>query len=402
MAEPEKLDPVAPHVEDIYGQLFVYTLDPSVTDADRSAAGVRTLAEVVAEAKVENLRRARDAATRSDMADGTVIERVWRDPSPADLAARLGEAPHHLWIDGNELVLLCRSSAREVLVGGGFEMPLWRVGDSDLWEVTVRIRGLERAVLSLRLMECEEPGNHGEHTHRATLKWRGPEAPSAVAVEAPLEAHTFRSRALGSERVITVQLPERKPEAVVFAADGWLRAGPLRVLEGQGLVRPTAVIGTESAAREGSIARAWEYSYGRNPARFDAHREFFVREVPAWVEERYAIGADRLTTVVFGCSTGGRFAADMGVLEPERYGACISLSSFGEMAVEPKWVNSPPPRYALGAGTLEDAERKTEALAIRLRGLGVPAHYEEWVGGHDPDAWDETFPRLLQWALEGG
>ena len=136
-------------IQEEYGQLNVVALDPTVSDQERLAAGVPTLVDALAQANAENLRRAVETASRKELPQGVPIQRVWRDPSASALERRFHLEKSHLWVEDDELTLVWRSSAPAVYVIGGFEMPLWRIADTNLWTVTVRIANLRRAALAL-------------------------------------------------------------------------------------------------------------------------------------------------------------------------------------------------------------------------------------------------------------
>ena len=115
-------------------------------------------------------------------------------------------------------------------------------------------------------------------------------------------------------RSVTVYVPPRPPQAVVFAGDGQLIAQWGEFLNESIGVPPTLVVGVHRADDE--TVRLHEYSPGFDPARFAAHERFFVHEVRPWVTERFdlALAADR--TAVFGVSAGGELALALGLPAP--------------------------------------------------------------------------------------
>jgi hypothetical protein len=124
--------------------------DPSVTDAERAAAGRETLAERFAALLPGNRSRAAAQYEAGGLPDGQDMARVWRPRDEAELRARLTEPPLAMWTEADVLHLLWQGQAAEVQLYGGVQPRLWPVaGTDDLWEVSLRIRRLDEAVISL-------------------------------------------------------------------------------------------------------------------------------------------------------------------------------------------------------------------------------------------------------------
>ena len=376
------------------GQMGVWVMDPDATDAQREAAGLPTLRDTYAAVSEENLARAVAAAERTLLPDDIQIERLWRDPAPEELERRLvGNGPT-LWAIDDELTVAVRTDAAFVYALGGFELPLWRAASSVLWSATVRVRDLNRANLSVTVIESDEIGNAmAGYRTLGQPRWRGPELPSPPdRDEAEEHVDEVTSAALGRSRRVRIAMPPRKPEAMLFGTDGVTFAPIVRALERQGLVPPIALIAAGAASDW--LARLDEYSFGRNEARFGAHRSFFTRELPQWVEERYGVRVPRSRRIVAGRSAGAHFALDIPLLDPETFGLSIALSPAGVVSVDPRqeWD---PCIYGLGSGTFEDPERIIDKTRESLRGFGAGVLAADWVGGHDPEAWEEAAAALL-------
>src|SRR5215831_13349262 len=134
----------AEHGEEIPGG------DPSVTDAERAAAGRETLAERWQALLPGNRSRAAGQYSAAGLPDGEDMVRVWSPRAPAALRARLGEAPLVAWAEDDILHVLWRGTADEVMLGAGVQPRMWPVeGASGLWEASLRIRRLDEAVISL-------------------------------------------------------------------------------------------------------------------------------------------------------------------------------------------------------------------------------------------------------------
>jgi hypothetical protein len=158
--------------------------DPSVSDAERAAAGRETLAERQQAVLPGNRSRAA-AQYPAGLPDGEDMARVWVRRDPAALSARLGETPLTAWAEGDVLHVLWRGTADEVMLGAGVQPRLWPVeGAAGLWEASLRISRLDEAVISIvavpRRAGSDQPGRMPDQ-----LVWRGPRAAALPSVEQP-------------------------------------------------------------------------------------------------------------------------------------------------------------------------------------------------------------------------
>src|SRR5579871_5756226 len=80
-------------------------------------------------------------------------------------------------------------------------------------------------------------------------------------------------------RQVTVYVPPRPPEAIVYAADGQLISSWGDFVAGSG-APATIIVGVHRLADE--TQRLHEYSPGFDPPRFAAHEAFFVEAVREW------------------------------------------------------------------------------------------------------------------------
>src|SRR5215831_589266 len=150
-------------------------------------------------------------------------------------------------------------------------------------------------------------------------------------------------------RRVTVYVPPDPPEAIVFAGDGQMISQWGVMLEGAN-VPPTMIVGAHRVADE--TLRLHEYSASFDPDRFAAHEKFFVDDVGAWVQSRFAVNLPVERTAVCGVSAGGELALAMGLRHPDLYGVIFSASPGGGYR-PPAVIPSPLPRTYLVAGTLE-------------------------------------------------
>ena len=124
--------------------------DPSVTDAERSAAGRETIAARWQALLPGNRSRAAAQYAAGGLPEGQEVVRVWQPRDPAELRARLTEPPLVVWAEDSVLHVLWQGHAYEVRLGGGVQPRLWPVaGTGDLWEASLRIRRLEQAVITV-------------------------------------------------------------------------------------------------------------------------------------------------------------------------------------------------------------------------------------------------------------
>ena len=101
--------------------------DPSVTDAERPAAGRETIAARWQALLPGNRSRAAAQYAAAGLPQGQEAVRVWRPRDPAELRARLTEPPLAVWAEDDVLHVLWQGQAEEVLLGGGVQPRLWPV-----------------------------------------------------------------------------------------------------------------------------------------------------------------------------------------------------------------------------------------------------------------------------------
>jgi len=198
-------------------------------------------------------------------------------------------------------------------------------------------------------------------------------------------------------RQVTVYVPPRPPEAIIFAGDGQRIARWGLSLE-KAAVPPTMIVGVHSLTDE--TLRLHEYSPAFDPVRFAAHETFFVEDVRRWTESRFGVALPTERTAVLGVSAGGELALALGLRHPQIYGA-IFCASPGAGYKPPASMSSPLPRTYLVAGIQEpfflgNATKWAEAL----RNAGADVAMEKRDGSHGGAFWQEEFPLMLSWAFE--
>ena len=382
--------------------------DPSVSDAERAAAGRETITERQQAVLPGNRSRAA-AQYPAGLPDGEDMARVWVRRDPAALSARLGETPLTAWAEGDVLHVLWRGTADEVMLGAGVQPRLWPVeGAAGLWEASLRIRRLDEAVISIvavpRRAGSDQPGRMPDQ-----LVWRGPRAAALPSVEQPagqLDEHTLDSAALRGPRQVTVYRPPGAagPLPGCILADGQSALGFAQVLEPAilaGDVPPILLVGVHNAADPGRPwpdRRGQEYLPGHSRPRFNAHLDFVTGEVIPWAARHLrAAGGPWISA---GFSNGGVWAIAAAQRRPDVFTAVAAFSA----GVVPRQIagraRAARVRHYLAAGTLESGFRSaTRQWAERLQRAGLPCRYQEWIGGHDPFWWDQQLPAALAWLL---
>ena len=382
--------------------------DPSVTDAERAAAGRETIAGRWQVLLPGNRSRAAAQYSAGGLPEGQDVVRVWRPREAAELRGRLGEGPLAAWMEDDVLHVLWQGQADEVRLGGGVQPQLWPVaGTDDLWEASLRIRRLEEAVITIVVMlrRGDQPGQTAD-----MLVWRGPRAPAAVPAAQELrgavEEHTLDGTALGAPRQVTVYHPPGPagPLRGCVLADGQSAGCFARVLEPAilaGTVPPVLLVGVHNGA---SLSSPWpdlrtqEYVPGRSRKRFGAHLQFVTGEVIPWAGRRF--GPVDGPWVAAGFSNGGVWAISAGQRRPDVFGAVAAFSP----GIVPQRISGEARaagiRHYLAAGTFETGFRRaTRQWAERLQAAGLPCLHVEWTGGHDAVWWKQQLPVALGWLL---
>lgn len=198
-------------------------------------------------------------------------------------------------------------------------------------------------------------------------------------------------------REVTVYVPPRPVDAVVYAADGgWHTERLAETLDHHG-VTSTMVVGVHGQPDDDG--RLHEYVLGFDEERFAAHEAFFVSAVPTWVADRFGVAPPADRTAVWGASLGAELALAMGLRHPEVY-SVVFASSPGGGFTPPPALPTPLPRAYLLAG---DDEPFFAANATRwadaLRDAGGDVILARRPGEHGGAFWHEELPAMLTWAF---
>lgn len=322
-------------------------------------------------------------------------------------------AGHFKVIPGQDrLTVLYRSATntdRPVLCCG-LQLPLSPLPGTDVWAVTVRVKDVQRAVISLRVLT----DTYAPLTPETV--WRGPQAlapaPRSSVLAGRIEQATLNAGDLLGPREIRVYTPphwtseEQLP--AVYLADGQSIEGMAQTLEAAiaaGTAPRVVLIGIPSARSTGSTSdpsedhRALEYLEGfpGGAARFSAHEQFVVTQVLPYVERTYHLSTRPQDRVVAGFSNGGAWAISMAARHPQLFRGVLAMSPSN--AGQQK-APDPAARVFVEAGTLEvPFLTAARAYAAITRRAGNPTQLEVRVSGHDAALWRDVFPNGVTFTL---
>jgi len=388
------------------GDIVQPPVDKRVGDDERAELGVPSLAELQQRMKTLGRRLAVDRADQPGwLPDGQRFCRVWTDPDPSDLRARMAAEGTSAWADGDVITFVAESDV-PVTVVPAFPIESWDAGDG-LQVLSLRVERLDEAVITYTFNPAGGQPNmrfgRGSHDGR----FRGANAPPELASNDPLVAgttfeHAVESESLGEPRRVTVYRPHDRSDTtpVIYATDGNMFAPYARRLDAaiqSGLCPPLTIVAAHSAGFDpvrGNL-RAAEYLPGFDDRVYDAHQRFFIDELAAWAEAELEVPSDPARRGVWGCSDGGGHAAMVARLFPTRFGHAFAYSTGMPPDMAYEWTDEHPFMH-LCAGTLEGPfHQATEAWAGYLMLTDSAYHFTERVAAHDLVQWVEELPRAI-------
>lgn len=397
------------------GEIVQPPVDPTTGDDERTALGLPTMAEMQERMVEVSRMMARERVHAPQLPAGQPFCRVWTDPEPAEIRARMASEGAPAWADGDILTFVAETD-EPVAITPTFPISTWNVGDG-LQVLSVRIDRLSEAVITYTFTPLSggmAPSfSRGSHDGR----FRGVDAPKELPSNDPLigslTEHDVASHALGDSRTVSVYRPPGHEPGedipVVYATDGNMFAPYARRLDAaiEAGTCPRVVVVAAHSAGTGTVAvdagmnlRALEYLLGFDDQRFDAHQRFFITELAAWAETEIGVARAPERRGVFGCSDGGGHAITVAQLHPRKFGHVFAYST--GMAPDPSamagnaWGPDTHPFIHLCAGTLEGPFHQATAAWAGYLGLcNAPHHFTERVAGHDLIQWAEELPRAL-------
>jgi len=389
------------------GDIVQPPVDKRISDDERAALGVPSLAELQRRMDVLARNLATERAGQPGwLPDGQRFCRVWTDPSPADIRARMTSEGATAWADGDVLTFVAEST-EPVTVNPVFPIVTWGVGE-DLQVLSVRVERLDEAVITYTFTPAHGGASmsHGRGSHDG--RFRGKNAPAELGSNDPLVGTSsdplVESTVLDAPRRVSVYSPAGHHAGddtpVLYATDGNMLAPYVRRLDAAiqaGLCPPVVVVASHSAPFDPVLGnlRAAEYLPGFDSQVYDAHQQFFITELTAWAEAEFGVPTTPAQCGVWGCSDGGGHAAMVATRFPDRFGHAFVYSTGMPPDLQLSWTNSHPVVH-LCAGTLEGPfHEATEAWAGFLMLAGARYHFTERVAGHDLVQWAEELPHSL-------
>ena len=392
-----------------YKKFFASTLIVLAAFLPHAARSLEPDSLVVAPLRKE--RAERDCSTTA-----TNGCRVVRNYSASEIRKRL-DAKTNVWRDGDALTFAVGVEAESVDLSGGIQYPMSRLAGTDIWVVTIRIKDIERAIVSYFFVP-QGPGIKMPERFSAET-WRGPEAPAAPAGSSTLKGRitvdTLSSRYLSEPRAIVVYEPPARGNepiaGVVYLGDGGSvksLAPLIDTLITGGTMQRILLVGIPSGqanagSSPGEDFRAMEYLWGfeESNRHFLAHENFILNEVIPRAESRYGAPRDRLRRATWGISNSAAWAIEMGVRHPDVIDNVLAFSpggSHGKLRADMKFA--PRVRFFLQGGTLEPPfHSNAMAWSDSLRSKGAATEFHEVIAGHDWEVWKQRFPEAVMWAF---
>jgi enterochelin esterase-like enzyme len=278
------------------------------------------------------------------------------------------------------------------------EASLARIGDSDIWALSVRVLNLDRAIIDLQL---SPPGKqltayYGTRVAKPALSPR---------LLGRLVEETLHSEALGEPRRLTVYVPPGHDPAdripVIYMADGAALEGYAPAIEAEiisGRIRPVLVVGIWPGMADPGM-RVREYLVGHSIPRFRNQRAFVIGEVLPFAEKTFGASDKPGERMLIGFSDGAAWALSMGLKRPDLFGQVAAVSLGWPPATDGIDADGRPKLF-LAAGVLEpDFYRVTTQAARRAQDSPVPVRFEEFASGHVLVAWQTMLADALAWSF---
>jgi len=323
-------------------------------------------------------------------------------PTAEEARRALGDRATAWRAEGDRLRVFAWREGETVSLCCAARVPMRRVGDTDLWSVTLRVKDLDRAVLDI--LVGRDPAN-------ADLpQYRGPNAPAAPVFAAGLQGklleEAWDSAAAGEQRKLSVYTPPGFDPArrypVVYLADGYVLEGYARLVEPlilSGDLPPVVMAGLWP--NQGDPAVNWrrlDWQVGVDPERFARIEKVLLTEAMPLVEAKYGASSRPRDRLIYGTSAGAAWSAVMAARHPDVFGHAAAFSLGWGPAADAAWRTGP--RLYLAAGTLEpEYLRVTSELAARARAAGREVRLDTPVAGHSFTTWQPRMIEAIRWAF---
>ena len=142
---------------------------------------------------------------------------------------------------------------------------------------------------------------------------------------------------------------------------------------------------------------------GPKESQFD---EALIEDVLPYIEEQYAVCAQRSCRAVGGLSRGGNWAVHLGFAYPQLFGIVGAHSTplfYGELWNIQAAAGSPPeslPLIVIDAGDRDAEKELVREFITALDAAGIPFDFFEFPGRHEESYWSAHTADYLRWYSE--
>ncbi|GCE07439.1 hypothetical protein KDAU_47680 [Dictyobacter aurantiacus] len=298
----------------------------------------------------------------------------------------------------------------------------------DVTDYRARIRGFQADPLNARRFEFPKDEEDPDDFLQVLSLLELPDAPAQPWItphgDVPagkVEMQRLKSSILENERRVWIYTPPGysaesvEPYGLLVCFDGiaYIDVVPtptiIENLLHAGKIPPLVVVVPDSLNQQ---------TRNRELPCYQPHVDFLTRELLPWVRERYHVTSDPARTIVAGASYGGLAAAYAAMQAPEVFGNVLSQSGsywWGKAHPEdhtPEWLVQQfdqrerlPLRFYLEVGLFEPYEAmvlSNRHLRSVLQDKGYDLCYREFAGGHDYACWRGSLADGLQFLLPAG
>ena len=296
-----------------------------------------------------------------------------------------------------------------------FTLPLARIGDSDIWHITIDVQRAVQATYSFLVQTDAGEFRRGDDQNPRQLRGVSAEAvfvgdafagpawwnPLPLRLRRPADLHTIESVHLGRDVALELHRVADPAAPVLILYDSFLwgvRAPAWEIvhnLAAAGRIPPTHVV---------LIDQLDTHSATMNYADQSA---FISQELLPFLRAGPGLEAARHNVILAGASRRGLSAAIAALEYPGEIGNVLSLSGsfyWAPSGQAPQWLSrqvttAPPvsPKFVLAAGTMEYVANSTNQghvmlstnanMAASLDAAGYQVENMIFAGGHDIAAW---------------
>jgi len=142
---------------------------------------------------------------------------------------------------------------------------------------------------------------------------------------------------------------------------------------------------------------------GPKESQFD---EAILEDVLPYIEENYAVCAQRSCRAIGGLSRGGNWAVHLGFAHPDLFGIVGAHSTplfYGELWNIQAAAGSPPeslPLIVIDAGDRDAEKELVREFVATLEDAGIPFDFFEFEGRHEESYWAAHVADYLHWYSE--